>query len=194
MADVFISYHVASAKAAVEQIAAQLKKRGITYWYSETGVAGGEDFASTVPRQINACKVFLLMVDEGAAKSLHVQNELGLAFKRKSKGQDITILPFLVGECAFSDWMSYYLVHTQIMYNRDKLIERIAELVPPSVPLVRKTPVIVTPPSVWTPPRKTLSAGYNHTVGLRKDGTVVAVGANEYGQCNVSDWRDIQLP
>ena len=34
-------------------------------------------------------------------------------------------------------------------------------------------------------------AGYNHTVGLRSDGTVVAVGENDHGQCNVSGWRDI---
>ena len=35
-----------------------------------------------------------------------------------------------------------------------------------------------------------ISAGY-HTVGLKTDGTVVAVGNNEYGQCNVSRWYDI---
>ena len=29
------------------------------------------------------------------------------------------------------------------------------------------------------------------TIGLRSDGTVVATGKNEYGQCNVSDWHDI---
>ena len=39
--------------------------------------------------------------------------------------------------------------------------------------------------------RETLSAGGFHTVGLRADGTVVAVGWNDYGQCDVSDWRDI---
>jgi len=30
-----------------------------------------------------------------------------------------------------------------------------------------------------------------HTVGLKTDGTVVAVGKNTDGQCNVSGWRDI---
>lgn len=33
--------------------------------------------------------------------------------------------------------------------------------------------------------------GRGHIVGLRKDGTVVAVGDNTYGQCNVSTWTDI---
>jgi alpha-tubulin suppressor-like RCC1 family protein len=39
--------------------------------------------------------------------------------------------------------------------------------------------------------RETVSAGVAHTVGLRADGTVVAVGDNEYGQCEVSGWTDI---
>ena len=36
-----------------------------------------------------------------------------------------------------------------------------------------------------------VAAGEGHTVGLRSDGTVVALGDNDYGQCNVGDWRDI---
>ena len=37
----------------------------------------------------------------------------------------------------------------------------------------------------------TIAAGNWHTVGLRRDGTVVAVGGNDHGQCDVSGWRDI---
>lgn len=33
--------------------------------------------------------------------------------------------------------------------------------------------------------------GGGHTVGLKKDGTVVAIGDNSYGQCEVEDWTDI---
>jgi len=36
-----------------------------------------------------------------------------------------------------------------------------------------------------------IAAGSHHTIGLQSDGTVVAVGWNEYGQCDVSNWRDI---
>lgn len=43
--------------------------------------------------------------------------------------------------------------------------------------------------------REVISAGDEHTVGLRADGTVVAVGNrygyDDYGQCDVSDWTDI---
>jgi alpha-tubulin suppressor-like RCC1 family protein len=36
-----------------------------------------------------------------------------------------------------------------------------------------------------------ISAGGLHTVGLKADGTVVATGNNDEGQCNVSYWTDI---
>ncbi len=39
--------------------------------------------------------------------------------------------------------------------------------------------------------RETLSAGYAHTVGLRADSTVLAVGWNNRGQCEVSGWTDV---
>ena len=39
--------------------------------------------------------------------------------------------------------------------------------------------------------RDTVSAGWVHTAGLKSDGTVVAAGQNDYGQCNISDWREI---
>ena len=37
----------------------------------------------------------------------------------------------------------------------------------------------------------TISAGYYHTVALKQDGTVVAVGDNKYGQCNIDGWSNI---
>ena len=52
------------------------------------------------------------------------------------------------------------------------------------------------PESAHIPPQieeghEMISAGDYHTVGLKADGTVVAVGDNEYGQCDVSGWKDI---
>jgi uncharacterized repeat protein (TIGR02543 family) len=37
----------------------------------------------------------------------------------------------------------------------------------------------------------TIAAGGRHTVGIRPDGTVVATGNNDDGQCNVAGWTDI---
>ena len=39
--------------------------------------------------------------------------------------------------------------------------------------------------------RDTIAAGDYHTVGLKKDGTIVAAGENTNGQCDVSGWTEI---
>ena len=36
-----------------------------------------------------------------------------------------------------------------------------------------------------------VSAGAYHTVGLKSDGTVVAAGTNQKGECLVSDWTNV---
>lgn len=49
-----------------------------------------------------------------------------------------------------------------------------------------------TKPLYWELSRyKKISAGNTHTVGLKADGTVVAVGENGCGQCDVTGWKDI---
>lgn len=47
--------------------------------------------------------------------------------------------------------------------------------------------------ALWNPAafRNVIGAGFSHTVGLKSDSTVVAVGRNKYGQCDVSGWTDI---
>ena len=39
--------------------------------------------------------------------------------------------------------------------------------------------------------RETISAGDRHTVGLKEDGTAIAVGRNDYGICEISEWTDL---
>ena len=36
-----------------------------------------------------------------------------------------------------------------------------------------------------------VSSGYSHVVALRADGTVLACGDNQHGECNVSSWRNM---
>ena len=48
-----------------------------------------------------------------------------------------------------------------------------------------------SPVLMQKPILESISAGFAHTVGLKQDGTVVAAGQNEYGQCNTRDWGDV---
>ncbi len=44
---------------------------------------------------------------------------------------------------------------------------------------------------IYTLGEGSVAAGGDHTVGLKRDGTVIAVGENRYNQCNVRRWTDI---
>ena len=50
--------------------------------------------------------------------------------------------------------------------------------------------IIAEPASIGAKNSAFISAE-GHTVGLKRDGTVVAAGDNDYGQCDVSGWNDI---
>ena len=43
----------------------------------------------------------------------------------------------------------------------------------------------------FKPTKSMLAVGMKHCVGLRLDGTVIAVGENNHGQCNTGDWKDV---
>ena len=49
----------------------------------------------------------------------------------------------------------------------------------------------VSPISGWKGPFVDVVCAFRHSVGLRKDGTVVACGWKDFGQCDVSGWHDI---
>ena len=73
---------------------------------------------------------------------------------------------------------------------------KIAKIIVPSILFIIITWLaivhIILPPIVHSRINENIvSASYSHTVGLRTDGTVVAVGSNSDGQCEVQAWHDI---
>lgn len=48
-----------------------------------------------------------------------------------------------------------------------------------------------SPIADWEGPFADVVCQFRHSVGLRKDGTVVACGWNDFNQCNVDGWSDI---
>ena len=146
MADVFISYHVKSAGETVRQIAAELKKRNISCWYSESdekGVKGGEDFAEEIPAQIKSCQVFLLILDQGVMDyPKHVLREIHIVDKADG-AQNSRILPFKRENFTPTDAFEYYLALPQRIDGTqedgmNKLVRRIAEIIYPDSEELRR--------------------------------------------------------
>jgi alpha-tubulin suppressor-like RCC1 family protein len=59
-----------------------------------------------------------------------------------------------------------------------------------SLGLVTAVPVLADASPGWTNITR-VAAGQEYTVGLKSDGTVVAVGHNDFGQCDVGGWVNI---
>ena len=87
------------------------------------------------------------------------------------------------GQCDVSDWTDIMLPDGSNAVSPDETRDDAAQQNPDGLAAARA--------SLTSRNGTTLSAGAYHTVGLRSDGTVIAVGTNESGQCSVSGWKDI---
>ena len=112
--EVFISYHEKSAGKLAADIANKLESVGISCWYTQRDLPPGESFANWIPLQIQDCKVFLLILNEGTNHSRHIENEVTLAFRRLNNAEDITLFPYRIEDCAMAPWLDYYLAQIQI--------------------------------------------------------------------------------
>ncbi|MBR4211235.1 MAG: leucine-rich repeat protein [Oscillibacter sp.] len=159
MADVFISYHEASAGELAEGIADRLDEAGISCWCARRDMPLGGNFAREIPSRIHDCRLFLLILNESVYHSEHIESEVGIAFSRRNKKEDIRILPLEIGDFTRKDWVEYYLIHAQSVKfpeNPDeqriqKLVKRIAKLLgKESAPQQKPKP---QPPIQTPPPR-----------------------------------------
>ena len=161
MADVFISYHEASAGEIVRQIAAALENVNVSCWYAERDLQPGA-FAGAILNAICNCKVYLLVLSEKSKESQHVKNEIGIAFRRLRDGEQIILLPFSVDGCKLSyrDEVYYYLNRFQIIDGNppdwqhiQKLVEQVSKVIPSKVkksqpPLSPKTTNFINEPKL----------------------------------------------
>ena len=118
MADVFLSYAGDSGRARAEQIARHLEETGISCWYADRDIPPGVDmFAGFMTRAIRECRVFLLILNQEAARSAYVQSESALALRRILNYENLTLLAFRVDDVdtRADDFRLYDLPRFQIV-------------------------------------------------------------------------------
>lgn len=126
--DVFISYHTSSSEQLVETIAAALEARGISCWYAFRDAHHA--YPEAIVDALQNCRLFLLVLNEHSNKAAHVHNEIGMAFDRVNRGEDITILPFRMDHCPLNANVYYYLTRIRMMDGSlPPEVQRIQELV-----------------------------------------------------------------
>ena len=94
--DVFISYHTNSSRAVVEAVVNRLEGVGIRCWYAPRDVVGS--YAGSIVQAIKACSVFILMLNQPAAESPQVLNELNIVTSRLGRKESVTIVPFHIAD------------------------------------------------------------------------------------------------
>jgi len=104
--DVFISYSTKD-KTIADTVCAKLEENKIRVWIAPRDVSAGSNFAESIIRAINSCKVFVLIWSANTNTSNHILNEINQAFDH-----GITIIPFRIQDIQPTDEMRYYLGRT----------------------------------------------------------------------------------
>ena len=133
MADVFISYcRSEGTSELVRRIAGELDDMEISCWYDTQGLNVGE-IGDFIKAEIERCKVFLLLLDEGANQSSYVFSEVCASFPLY--GKQITPIPVQIGPFAINSGLWFRLSGYNILscvssetVPVDELTHKIAEL------------------------------------------------------------------
>jgi hypothetical protein len=101
--DIFISYSSKDRNIA-DSICAKLEEQGIRCWMAPRDILPGQNYAESIIKAINSCKVFVLFWTANANTSGHILNEVDQAFN-----QGNTIIPFRIEEVEPSMSLRYYI-------------------------------------------------------------------------------------
>ena len=133
-ADIFISYRVSEEMSPlVRNIADKLESENISCWYAPRNTKPSA-FAPSILNAIRTCKVFLLMLDEGANGPGYVYNELVEAYALHKSEKKPHIIPFKLGDFPINLELYFYLRPFYIMNggnspnnaDTDELIQKIS--------------------------------------------------------------------
>ena len=102
MPDVFISYHEKSAAELAPRIARALQDAGISCWYAPPEKPLTVPFTEEIVRELEDCKVFLLILNEKAVHSVRVATETALAVRGFDDGKKRKLIAFRTDNCDVS--------------------------------------------------------------------------------------------
>lgn len=105
--DVFISYK-SEDYAQASWVRDVLETNGISCWIAPDCIPGGSNYALEIPKAIDGCKVFVVVLSEQAQTSKWVPRELDRAINANK-----VIIPFMLENCELKDDFSFYLSNVQ---------------------------------------------------------------------------------
>ena len=104
---VFISYSSKDTQI-IKKILKQMTEAGIRYWKAPEMIPAGSNYAREIPRAIDKCPVFVLMISEASQESIWVEKEIDCAINARK-----TIVPLNLTGAPMSDMFRFYLNNVQ---------------------------------------------------------------------------------
>jgi len=120
---VFISYSTKDQDIA-DQTKKVLETNGFSCWMAPQSIPAGSDYGEEIPKAINNCKVFLLLLSQSSQDSNWVPKEVGQAI-----GKGKTVVPFQIDNAAIKDSFDFYLTNSQRISAYNRISEAYQELV-----------------------------------------------------------------
>ena len=112
---VFISYSSRDTQI-IKKILAEMEKAGIAYWKAPEMIPAGSNYAREIPRAIEKCEVFVLMISEYSQESIWVEKEIDCAINARK-----TIVPLNLSGVPLTEMFRFYLNNVQtIMYSENE--------------------------------------------------------------------------
>lgn len=107
---VFISYSSKDTQT-VKKITQTLSEAGIRYWKAPEMIPAGSNYAREIPRAIEKCQVFLLILSESSQNSIWVEKEIDCAINHRK-----TIVPVNLTGAPLSEMFRFYLNNVQTIF------------------------------------------------------------------------------
>ncbi len=126
MRDVFISYSHKDSDIR-EAVVNKLESAGISCWYAPRDIRPGKEWADTITKALQDCRMVVLIFTENSNTSVQVLREVGLSVDFKKE-----IIPFKCDDCTLTGSMQYYLSTLHWLNcsdNRDASLDELLQLV-----------------------------------------------------------------
>lgn len=104
---VFISYSSKEIDIA-SQIRMVLEANGINCWMAPKSIPAGSDYGTEIPKAIERCKAFLLVLSEQSQQSQWVPKEVGMAI-----GLGKVVIPYHIDNSSITSAFNFYLTNSQ---------------------------------------------------------------------------------
>lgn len=124
--DVFISY-ASSEYSEADTVRSVLLTNGISCFMAPESIPGGSEYTKAIPKAIENCQVFVLILSDKSQKSKYVSDEVRLAFD----GEKV-VIPFAIEKCSLHEEFNFMIgryqrieAYQQKSYAMEKLVNNI---------------------------------------------------------------------